>query len=133
MNALDTNIDSAAGFPAALSASLAPFGLVIVATRLLTTLGTRRGIDGALNDRRSRLSLDLWNRLSRVLRERRRQHRSLNGWNIHDYPRLILVILKQFSHMRNKERVNAGPINMMLNKTSQTTLFHGFLEIGRQS
>lgn len=130
----DTNIDRAAGFSrAALSPSLAAFSLVAVAARVLAAIGTRRGIDGALNDRRGRLGLNLWNRLSRVLRERRRQHRWLERRNVHNELRLIPVNTMQFWHRHGEETVNFQWINTILNKTSQTTLFHAFLDLGVQS
>jgi hypothetical protein len=111
------NIDRAAAFVAA---TLSTLGFVAVATRLLTAIGTRRGIHGALRNRRGCLGLSLRNRFGSVLRQSHGRNRGLQRGNLHAFPRLTSTTIKRFSHSRYENTVNCDKVNAILNKNSQT-------------
>jgi hypothetical protein len=109
----------------AFTIALFPSTLLGIAAGGVTALGTRRGLNSALNQGWGRLGLNLGYNLGRILRQGRNGGRRLKGWDLHNLSGLVVPTINLLLHARNEEKVNHFRVNWILNKSPQISIFQG--------
>jgi hypothetical protein len=125
---LNANIDGATAV--ATLVATAAFGAVRVATAFVAFFGFRRGVDSVLDDRRSGLSLNLWNGFCyRFLRYSPRRRRNGGKWR--DLQNRLPQQITQYYNLVMLYDYNQKIINHLVMKLSldKLLLFKHFRDI----